>query len=183
MPPLVEKRLPIYLLLDCSGSMHGEPIAAMSVGLNALLGEMWDDPQANETVWISVITFGSVADQAVPLVPLQGFNPPRLEAGGSSAFGEALLLMLDRIEAEVGYGDQDFQPIAYLFSDGEATDSWRELCEQIRRENRVHFIVCAVGSRANETNLKRLSDTVLYLSNTQPGMLVSGLRWRHVSSS
>jgi uncharacterized protein YegL len=180
MPPRPhDKRLPVYLLLDCSGSMSGEPVAAMSMGLNGFLGEIGDDPHATETVWLSVITFGSVADQAVPLVQVDRFNVPRFEAAGSSALGEALQLLLDRIDDEVGYGDEDWQPIAFVFTDGAPTDPWREVLDKIRRENRVHLVACGIGSNVNETNLRKLSDTVLHLSNSPPGTLVSCLRWTH----
>lgn len=172
-----DKRLPVYLLLDCSGSMSGEPVAAMSMGLNGFLGEIGDDPQARETVWLSVITFDSNADQAVPLVQADRFHPPRIDAAGSSALGDALRLLVDRIDDEVGYGDEDWQPIAYIFTDGEPTDPWREALELIRRENRARLIACAVGSQANETNLRILSDTVLHLKDSPPGTLVSCLRW------
>lgn len=34
------RRLPVYLLLDCSGSMMGEPIEAVRQGVKALLSEL-----------------------------------------------------------------------------------------------------------------------------------------------
>ena len=40
------RRLPVYLLLDCSGSMTGEPIEAVRQGVKALLSELRGDPQA-----------------------------------------------------------------------------------------------------------------------------------------
>lgn len=43
------RRLPVYLLLDCSGSMSGEPIEAVKQGIKALLTELKGDPQALET--------------------------------------------------------------------------------------------------------------------------------------
>jgi len=64
------RRLPVYLLLDCSGSMSGEPIEAVRQGIDHLLSELRGDPNALETVWLSVITFSSVARQAVPLTEL-----------------------------------------------------------------------------------------------------------------
>lgn len=39
------RRLPVYLLLDCSGSMSGEPIEAVKQGIKALLTELKGDPQ------------------------------------------------------------------------------------------------------------------------------------------
>jgi uncharacterized protein YegL len=51
------RRLPIYILLDTSGSMRGEPIEAVKTGLRALLSSLSRDPYALETVYLSIITF------------------------------------------------------------------------------------------------------------------------------
>lgn len=64
------RRLPIYLLLDTSGSMMGEPIEAVKQGVKALLSELKSDPQTIETAYLSVITFDSHARQVVPLTEL-----------------------------------------------------------------------------------------------------------------
>src|SRR5207244_10369621 len=91
------RRLPVYLLLDCSGSMAGEPIAAVEMGLKALLGDLRNDPQALETVWLSVITFASAAQQIIPLTDVNEFEPPDLAAAGTTALGEAIELLAQRI--------------------------------------------------------------------------------------
>ena len=72
------RRLPIYLLLDCSGSMMGEPITAVQTGLQNLVATLRQDPYALETAYISVITFDSDARQTVPLTELSQFNPNTL---------------------------------------------------------------------------------------------------------
>ena len=66
------RRLPVYLLLDCSGSMTGEPIEAVKQGMKALLMELRSDPQALETAYLSVITFASNAVQVCPLTEGRG---------------------------------------------------------------------------------------------------------------
>lgn len=40
------RRLPVYLLLDTSGSMHGEPIEAVKNGVQTLLTTLKQDPYA-----------------------------------------------------------------------------------------------------------------------------------------
>ncbi len=70
------RRLPVYLLLDTSGSMHGEPIEAVKNGVQTLLTTLKQDPYALETAYVSVITFDSTARQAVPLTDLPQFQSP-----------------------------------------------------------------------------------------------------------
>lgn len=57
------RRLPVYLLLDTSGSMTGEPIEAVKNGVQMLLSTLRQDPYALETAYVSVITFDSSARQ------------------------------------------------------------------------------------------------------------------------
>lgn len=61
------RKLPIYLLLDTSGSMHGEPIEAVKNGVEMLVSTLRNDPYALETAYLSVITFNTNAQQLVPL--------------------------------------------------------------------------------------------------------------------
>ena len=95
------RRLPVYLLVDVSGSMHGEPIESVKNGLQLLVAALRKDPQALETAYLSVITFGSSAQQIVPLTELSAFNMPEISAGGCTVLGEALQLVCKCRENEV----------------------------------------------------------------------------------
>ena len=68
------RRLPVYLLLDTSGSMSGEPIEAVKNGVQVLISTLRQDPYALETAFISVITFDSNAQQIIPLTDLASFQ-------------------------------------------------------------------------------------------------------------
>ena len=70
------RRLPVYILIDTSGSMHGEPIEAVRNGLQVLISSLRQDPYALETAYISVITFSSSAKQLIPLTELMSFQIP-----------------------------------------------------------------------------------------------------------
>ena len=78
------RRLPVYLLIDCSGSMMGEPIEAVKVGLQTMTSALRTDPYALETVHLSVITFSQQATQTVPLTELVQFQVPDIQAGGTT---------------------------------------------------------------------------------------------------
>ncbi|EPG1679960.1 VWA domain-containing protein, partial [Klebsiella pneumoniae] len=114
------RRLPVYLLLDTSGSMHGEPIEAVKNGVQTLLTTLKQDPYALETAYVSVITFDSTARQAVPLTDLLSFNLPSFSASGTTALGEALSLTANRIDAEVqkttAETKGDWRPLVFLMT-------------------------------------------------------------------
>ncbi|MFM6136537.1 MAG: VWA domain-containing protein, partial [Sphaerospermopsis kisseleviana] len=83
----MSRRLPVYLVLDCSGSMSGDPIQAVNQGVKALLAELRSEPYAIETAYLSVITFESTAQQVCPLTELITFKEPTLVAGGATSMG------------------------------------------------------------------------------------------------
>ena len=80
------RRLPVYLLLDVSGSMAGDPIEAVKHGVRALTSELRGDPQALETAYLSVITFNSSARQVSPLTVVMGFRGSNCSRCGVKAF-------------------------------------------------------------------------------------------------
>ena len=51
------RRLPVYLLLDCSESMAGPTMDAVNQAVQGMLQSLRENPHALETVAVSVITF------------------------------------------------------------------------------------------------------------------------------
>ena len=68
------RRLPVYLVIDTSGSMRGESINAVNVGIQSMLNALRQDPYALESVYISIITFDNEAREIVPLTALEQFQ-------------------------------------------------------------------------------------------------------------
>ena len=64
------RRLPVYFLLDTSGSMNGEPIQALNNAMSGMINSLRSDAQASETLWISIITFDRVINEISPLTEL-----------------------------------------------------------------------------------------------------------------
>jgi uncharacterized protein YegL len=178
---LTIRRLPTYLLLDCSGSMAGEPIAAVEMGVKALLGDLRNDPQALETVWLSVLAFASTAEVLVPLTEINEFQAPDLIAEGTTALGEALDLLAERIRAEVRVTRPDrkgdWKPLVFLLTDGEPTDDWERSCENFRLQGLATVIACGAGPEVNDETLRRLGDKCVHLKDTQPGTLGAFMKW------
>ena len=175
------RRLPVYLVLDTSGSMSGEPIEAVRQGIKALLADLRGDPQALETAFLSVITFSSGAQQVCPLTELMAFQEPALDANGSTALGAGLDLLEQCISREVRKGSTtqkgDWKPLVFLMTDGQPTDSWEGPATRIKQARIGNIIACAAGAQADEAPLKRLSETVVKLSTLQPEALKQFFKW------
>jgi uncharacterized protein YegL len=174
------RRLPVYLLLDTSGSMSGQPIEAVRQGLKALLSDLKSDPQALETAYLSVITFSSNAKLVCPLTELISFQEPNLEASGTTALGEALTLLADCIDKEVRKSTAtqkgDWKPLVFLMTDGQPTDMWENSIERIKKQG-LNIIACAAGSDASPSVLKRITEIVVQLNNLSPDLLKTFFQW------
>lgn len=181
--PNVTRRLPIYLLLDCSGSMVGEPIEALKQGLTLLSTELKGVPQAVEQAYLSVITFDSTARQVVPLTELMSFQEPALNASGGTSMGAALNLLDERLRQEVRHSSEgqkgDYLPLVFLMTDGQPTDqqAFNDAAARLRRERRALYCALAAGSSARPDVLKALTDDVLVLSTLTGDSVRSYFKW------
>jgi uncharacterized protein YegL len=175
------RRLPIYLLLDTSGSMLGDPIESVRQGVRYLMNELRGDPQALESVWLSVITFASDAKQVVPLTPIDRFVEPTFDARGTTALGSALKLLTDVMAKEVRKNtDQhkgDWKPLVFLMTDGEPTDSWQDQANAFKSRPPAQMIAVGAGSQVNAANLKLLTDQAFMMRNYNPDAFKAFFKW------
>ena len=175
------RRLPVYLVLDCSGSMTGEPIEAVRSGVRSLLAHLQGNPTALETAYLSVITFESTATQVCPLTEIGAFKEPRIEAGGGTSLGAALGLLERCLDTEVRPNSPtqkgDWKPLIFLMTDGMPTDSWESAADRIKKKKAANIVACAAGPGADTTVLKRITEIVVVLSSLQPEEFRKFFKW------
>ena len=177
------RRLPVYLLIDCSGSMCGDRIDSVKAGIKVLLQELKGDPQALETAWLSVICFASYVKQVSPLTELLSFKEPQLEAGGSTRLGGALSLLLNCIDKEVKKSTQnqkgDWCPLVFILTDGIATDKpeLEQAIERIRALNTMNIVACMIGDGEDPSFLKRITNNVIVMKSDTPASFASFFAW------
>lgn len=176
------RRLPVYLLLDTSGSMHGEPIEAVKNGVQVLISSLRKDPHALETAFLSIITFDSSARQVVPLTELASFQMPNIEATGVTQMGEALGLLADKINQEVIKTTPtvkgDWKPLIFLMTDGSPTDDWQAGLAKLRQcKGAGTLIACAAGQQAQVNILKQLTEIVVQLDTADESTIKAFFKW------
>ncbi|HEX7736355.1 MAG TPA: VWA domain-containing protein [Ktedonobacteraceae bacterium] len=179
------RRLPVYLLLDCSTSMQGHPIMAVNEGLNMIYRQLMNDLRAQDTVYISLIRFASQATQD-PLTPLLHFQPPILTANGNTALGAALQLLVQSIREDLVVNTMqrhgDYRPLVFLLTDGEPNDHYKDSVyqlHQLRGNQRPTVIALGCGNNVKESTLRELAEpnNVFLMQNVTGESIKKFFQW------
>lgn len=181
------RRLPVYLLLDTSGSMYGEPIEAVKNGVQVLISTLRQDPYALETAFLSIITFNSSAQQIIPLTELSTFQQPNIDASGCTALGEALALLATKVDSEVTKTTPeikgDWKPLVFIMTDGEPTDDLNKGLAEFKKRKFGMVVACAAGQGANTDTLKKITECVVQLDTADSATIKSFFKWVSASVS
>jgi len=181
------RKLPVYLLLDTSGSMTGEPIESVKNGVQMLVSALRQDPYALETAYLSVITFNSTANQVVPLTELSMFQTPDLTASGTTALGDALTTICNSIETEVTKTTAevkgDWKPMVFIMTDGVPTDDWQKSLSRYKSQKIGVTVACAAGHQADTSVLKQITEIVVQLDTADASSIAAFFKWVSASIS
>lgn len=181
-------RLPVYFLIDTSGSMTGDRFEAVKVGFGDMIEQLRLNPMANRTVALSLITFDSAVSLAMPLIPIQRAVLPNLvqPVAGASFLGAALRFCIQRINNEVidegAEDDRDYKPLLFILTDGKLSDfkTFIHTCYDVRELQLLDIVVClAGGSRDLDAinALKKLTTNIVSLDNLDPGTFRDFFKW------
>lgn len=157
------ERTPCVLVLDCSGSMRGEPIKQLNAGLSALEKELKEDIDASSRVQILIIKAAGADEVKIESdwTDAMNFTAPIMEAGGLTPLGKAMDVALQKIEEQKclydSCGITSKRPWIFLISDGEPTDyGWEkvaELCRYAQKNKKA--VIHAIGTQG--ANLEKLA--------------------------
>lgn len=184
------RRILIYFLLDVSASMDGAPLQAVQDGLESMVRELRNTPEADELAHLSVIMFDSTARVTQKLVPLSNFTPPRLTSGGSTNMAQAIDLVNTEIDrdfrenkGERGAVKGDYKPLIFLMTDGAPDDLPKTVKAAERLRNRPSgktigtFVALGCGAGANERNLRQIAPTVALMYDMTPENIRLFFKW------
>ena len=185
----MNRRLLAYFLLDTSGSMKGEAIEALNNGFNGLISMLRTDPQAMDSLHISIITFDRNVTNLVPLVDLASYQPVEITCpeSGPTHTGHALEMVHNLVKTELIKGSPerkgDWKPLLFVFTDGKPSDlqMYREYIPKIKALDFGVIVGCAAGPKAEVSFLQELTDDVVKLDTTDSNTLTTFFKW--VSSS
>lgn len=169
--------------------MRGEPIAALNNGFNGLISMLRSDPQAMDSLHISVVTFDREVNNLIPLVDLASFHPVEIKCpdSGPTHTGQALEMIYDLVNKDLIKGSSerkgDWKPLLFVFTDGKPSDlqKYREMMPKIKSLDFGVIVGCAAGPKAEVSFLQELTSNVVKLDTTDASTLTTFFQW--VSSS
>ncbi|HZS74988.1 MAG TPA: VWA domain-containing protein [Ktedonobacteraceae bacterium] len=189
-----ERNLPVYLLLDTSGSMDGAPIESVREGLELFQREVANDPFARDIVKVGVITFANDAQLVNgKLVPITSFQPPVLVASGVTRLDLAFKVLFesmnrepDVVKAVKGGQKGDWKPAVFVLTDGLPTDENGNVTDRLWQAQRDAVInrpkgqikpstIVAVGCGpyVDDTTLKNISTGTAFRMGTDSAAFVA----------
>ena len=153
-----DKVMPMYLLVDISGSMHD-----VEDLLNQVMSELkqlaQDEPDVADVAHFCLIVFNGTAQVLVSLSDIRDASLPVIRTGGGTNFGEGFRVLDETIKADAqrisATGASMFRPLAWFLSDGAPQDSnWEQefhnrfaFDEETGRGNRAYPRVVPLGFR------------------------------------
>lgn len=161
------RRLPVCVCLDVSESMAGDPIQELNRGLQLFFNAIKDDPIAQWSAEICVVTFGGHARNEVDFASIHRQEIPYLRPYGGTPMGEAVNLgldLLDRRKDEYSKAGIDyFQPWLILMTDGYPNGDIGQLNRAMERTNnlisnrKLTLFPIGIGQGADLNTLRRFS--------------------------
>lgn len=165
--------------------MYGEPIQALNNAMSGMINTLRTDPQASETLWISIITFDKDVKEIIPLTELPTFILPEITCprSGPTLTGKALELLHKKVNEELRISTPtqkgDWKPLLFIFTDGKPSDLklYNEMLPKIKSLNFGAIVGCVAGSKGDNAMLKELTDVVVELETTDSSTLKQFFKW------
>lgn len=177
------RRLPIYFLIDISESMVGEPIQQVEEGLATIIQTLKTDPNAIETVWVSIIVFAGQAKTLIPLQEITSFYPPKFPVGSGTSLSKGLGHLMYELGRNIvkttAEKKGDWKPIVFLFTDGVPTDTSQAAIAEWKQnwQRTANLVAISFGNETDTRVLGELTENVLHFKNTDAASYKQFFRW------
>lgn len=117
------RALPVFLLVDISGSMKGEKIETVNVALKEMVNSFKKIENPKGVIELCIVAFGNQNAQIIkPLSKITDSDQFDFSAAGDTPMGKAFDVVADMIEDYEVVSRRAYTPTIVLISDGNPTD-------------------------------------------------------------
>ena len=176
-----EGKIPVYLVINRSASMRGEPIAAVNNGVATILGSLRQDKYLLEKVILNIICFDSVSEIILEDAEIKDITNPEFIAADS--YAENINLAFDLIHKNInGLKDKmkskfflKWAPHILVVTHGDIElDGIYECIDKLRKQTSVQIIGCFTSFRSTSSDFAKVFDHEVKL-DTIDGYSVTNL--------
>lgn len=188
---IARRQMSLFFIVDTSGSMDGEKIAAVNTAIREVLPEIAEISSENADAQIKVacLQFANDVQWLFRPTDVEGMTWNDLRAEGMTSMGTAFnelntkLSRKEFLDSPTG----NFAPVLFLMSDGQPTDEYHKSLDSLR-ENRWFQIAIrvaiAIGDDADKNILTEFTgNPELVLTAHTPEALKQMIRFVSVTSS
>ena len=196
------RALPVFLLVDVSGSMSGEKIATVNTALREMIATFRTIKNPKGIIKLCIITFGNNEAKIVkPLSVIQPEDAFELDANGGTPMGMAFETLKNLVDDESVLTKRDYTPTAILISDGLPTDfngnrstpesimmSWRPLnalSDSESRSSKIIRLAMGIGDDADYNILRAFVNNpeIPIIKANDNGTITNFFKWVTMSVS
>ncbi len=186
-----EPRMALLLLLDTSGSMHGEPINELNKALNRFKFEVCEDKTTREVLDVAIVEFNTFVRVVQQFVPVEHMEPVSFEAMGGTNMASAIELAVDMVDEQARKyrraGAEPYKPWILMITDGYAhdIDNIAERIHRLEDEQKLNFLSAGVIGHDPKTLHKLSRQKVMKLRDYDFSTLFDWVRksMRAISTS
>lgn len=188
---IARRQMSLFFIVDTSGSMDGEKIAAVNTAIREVLPEVADISSENADAQIKVacLQFANDVQWLFKPTDVEGLTWTDLSASGMTAMGAAFNELNSKLSRKefLDSPTGNFAPVLFLMSDGQPTDEYRKALDSLR-ENRwfkvAIRVAIAIGDDADMQVLTEFTgNPELVLTAHTPEALKQMIRFVSVTSS
>jgi uncharacterized protein YegL len=181
--------LPVFLLLDASGSMaENGKIEALNGAVADMLTSFTKEENLRTALNLGVIAFGGTVRTHLNFMPVAkaaaAWRP--LKAGGGTPMGELFRSFLPVLEDRSVIPSRSYRPTLILVSDGQATDEWepplRAMFDSTRASKAIRLAM-GIGADADSSMLARFvnNPAISVFSAANAREIAKFFRWATMS--
>ncbi|WP_379969615.1 VWA domain-containing protein [Ectobacillus sp. sgz5001026] len=121
--------LPVFILVDASGSMQGSKIDMVNNSLKEMVAALSNIEGAKGQIEISLIKISGNVEVIQELKKVEDIVLPELVASGRTPIGESVEKVVEMIEDRAIVPNRSYTPVIILVSDGIPTDITKKMYE------------------------------------------------------